>query len=391
MSHNILYLDSAQGYFGGGQVSLLELVRRVEPFSNNNYHPIVVVSEKGNLSKQLAHNGIEHYVIEIPSLFSFPPTKIFNSLRAINHIIKKFRIALIHANSSRSAIYGALLPTYNKIPLIWHVRIPHRDKLFIDNILLRVSDAVIAVSDAVVKNRFSRRNASYKNKIHTIYNGVEIPPIEDTGKRTELRRTLRQHYTINEDDIVICTIGRLSPEKGMEYLIKAIALNKKLRDNTKVRLLIVGEGTPAHINSLKNLTSSFRLNHKVIFAGFVEDIYSAIVMSDIYCLPSLTEGFNRTLIETMATGLVPVIATEVGGNPEAITNGINGILIPPRNINALAEKILYLTNNPEKAKELSSAARNTVREKFSIEKNVSLTIELYEKILSNKNHYEISN
>jgi glycosyltransferase involved in cell wall biosynthesis len=102
---------------------------------------------------------------------------------------------------------------------------------------------------------------------------------------------------------------------------------------------------------------------------------------DIFCLPSLTEGFNRSLLEAMACSL-PVVATNVGGNVEIVQDGVNGLLVPPRNSDALASAITELMEDRQKAQKMGLEGRRLVEENFSIEKNVMRIENLYEEIIS---------
>ena len=114
--------------------------------------------------------------------------------------------------------------------------------------------------------------------------------------------------------------------------------------------------------------------------GFYKDIPQILKCMDVYCLPSLSEGFNRSLLEAMACGL-PVIATRVGGNIEIVQDGVNGLLVPPSNSERLADAIAELLRDREKARNMGFEGRRIVEENFSIEKNVEKIEAQYLQIL----------
>jgi glycosyltransferase involved in cell wall biosynthesis len=253
---------------------------------------------------------------------------------------------------------------------VWHARIASRDVL-LDNFLVKNTSRIIAVSQAV-KKRFSGLG---EKKVSIIYNGVDIKKFIPGFRNS----TLADKFGINKKDCVVSVVGRFSPEKGHRYLVGAVELIKNEIPNLKI--LMIGTGNSESTNNLKREIKRSGTGSNFIFTGFTDNTAEMLKLSDMFCLPSLSEGFSRSLLEAMACGL-PVIATSVGGNAEIVKNGVNGILVPPKNPDALAEAIKELSGSREKAGRMGSEARKLTEEKFSIEGNSGKTENLYEEIIN---------
>jgi len=154
-------------------------------------------------------------------------------------------------------------------------------------------------------------------------------------------------------------------------------LKKKYRD---IKLLVLGEGKDK--NKLEVQIRDFNLEKNIFLLGRKENVSDHLNASDVFVMPSLWEGLPLALLEAMICGL-PVVATNVGGVPEVITDGKNGFLVEPKNSLILAKKIEYLLNlEPERRKKMGLEGKKIVEEKFSLEKMVKNYENLYEESLS---------
>lgn len=158
-----------------------------------------------------------------------------------------------------------------------------------------------------------------------------------------------------EKDWEIITVAMLFPIKGLSYLIRAM---RHLKHN---RLLIIGDGPER--KKLESLSSSLELSDRVCFQGGVDHrlVWDYLQRAKVFVLPSISEGCPRVLVEAMAVGL-PIVATRVGGIPEVITNGVNGLLVPPRNEKALAEAIREILLDETYWKEISSENKKIIKD-----------------------------
>jgi glycosyltransferase involved in cell wall biosynthesis len=223
---------------------------------------------------------------------------------------------------------------------------------------------IIAISRAVADDliRLNRVPAAFVTVIHS---GVEAPePIPGS----EILAPGRQP--------VIGTAGPLEASKGLPFFLGAAA--RVARERPDCEFLVGGAGPEEH--NLRRLARSLDLTGQVTFAPNLFDFGAAIDAMDIFCLPSLQQGLGVTMLEAMARGK-PVIATGVGGTAGIVTDGVTGLVVPPSDSERLADRILELLREPERARALGEAGRQVVREQFRIDYMVGETARLYREIV----------
>jgi glycosyltransferase involved in cell wall biosynthesis len=183
---------------------------------------------------------------------------------------------------------------------------------------------------------------------------------------------------------VVTVVSRLNRMKGLEqFLESAAAIRTRVPD---ARFLIVGKTSPndrPYLSVLTGLAERLGLSDCVVFAGLRTDVPQLLASDTVSVMPSLNEALSNVLLESMAAG-VPVVATRVGGTPEAIEHGVNGLLVPAADPGALANAICHLLAEPEMARRLGRAARESINERFSIDRMVSATEELYLSLLDRR-------
>jgi len=207
-------------------------------------------------------------------------------------------------------------------------------------------------------------------RIYTIYNGIPISNF--------LRKRI-----INENVRNIVAVGRLEQQKDYPNLLSAISIlkNRLLANGMPlINVNIVGNGSLE--SELRNLTSKMGLSDIVNFLGIRNDIPELLMSSDIYVMASEWEGLSISLIEALASG-IPIVATNAGSNSEIVDNGVNGIIVPTKNPEALSEAIYSLILNKELRQRFSIEAQNKAKI-FSIEQCAENHIRMYEEILNGK-------
>ncbi len=183
-----------------------------------------------------------------------------------------------------------------------------------------------------------------------------------------------------KDEITILTVARLVKEKGIDYGIFAISKLIKLNPKINLKYLIVGNGPLK--DYLKRIVKDLNLQNIVKFLGWMrqDEIVKLMVKSDIFLLPSVSEAFGVVLLEAQAVGL-PIVATNVGGIPEAIVNGKSGFLVPKRDIDALAKRLKYLIEHPELWPKMGRFGRKIIESKYNIKKLNRQLIKVYKNLL----------
>ncbi len=241
----------------------------------------------------------------------------------------------------------------------------------------RFMSAVIVVAQNLIKP-FNKGYFFNKENIFYIPNGVDVDRFSLSINEENIQN-LREKYQINKEDRVLFTAGRLEKEKGIQCTIKS--LPKIITHTPKIKLMIVGDGI--YKDELKKLVRKLKIEDFVIFCGFIEreSLPAYYNLCDVFLMSTCCyEGFPLVIAEAMACSK-PIIASKIGGIPSVIDDGINGILIPPGDVNALVQKIIFLLKNKELREKLAENAREKVEKEFNQKKMVSNTIEIFEKCI----------
>ena len=363
----ILFVANAGEMYGGGQVSFYHLIRDLD---RQEFEPFIICPGEGSLVEAFKQIGIHPTIIPMRALRLGQVFSMIKTVQAITCLIKEKRIELIHCNGSRSAIYSGFASFFTHRPLISHIRIPYSDG-WVDRLIAFFSKRIVVVSKAVAQ-RFSWLN---NRKVQLIYNGVDLDVLSPQCKES----ANPQRFFVKKEDQVIGVVGRLSPEKGHDILIQA--LPRIIKNTPRVRVLLVGEGDAKYKDFLQDRIKNEDLQEVFIFTGHIIKMEEVMGIIDILCLPSISEGFNRSLLEAMACG-IPVVATKVGGNSEAVEDQGQGLLVPYGDAEALGDAIIDLLKDQDKAQKMGQAGRKRVEQFFSIQRNVDQTQKLYRSILN---------
>lgn len=276
----------------------------------------------------------------------------------IYRIVKKHHPDIIHTHGYKTNVLGFLVAKLFGIPIVTTVHGFYSNKMKTE-ILLRLSlmllrhfDRIIVVSDQI-KAELERAQVSSK-KMRLIKN---VPFIE-TKENLASASTFREEFGIPFNAKLIGFVGRLEPVKDCSLFIKTIP--RVIKSNPDSHFVVVGDGSER--KSLESLVTELCIENRVSFCGFRDDTMNVFQSLDLYVLPSINEGIPLAMLEAMSHG-VPVVATRVGGIPEVIKDKVNGILVPPKNIEALAESIVESLSNPnETAKRILEAKKTIINE-----------------------------
>lgn len=346
--------------FGGAQRYVYDLALEAK---NRGFEVSVLLGGKGSLSDKLLGVGVR--VVEIPSLerdVSF--TKEVQTFLEIKKVLEKERPDIFHINSSKMGGLGALAGRIVGIKKIiftahgWAFNEPRPEwqKIFIRFLVwltILLSHKTISVSEKTKKDVSDL--PFLKNKLSVIYNGVR--DFELTGRSEKI-------FTVG-------AISELHRIKGLDILLDAW---KKFMKGRDVRLVIIGDGEERQ--NLVNMAKNMGISSSVIFKGFVENARSFLSEFDIFVIPSRSEAMPYALLEA-GFAKRPVIATEIGGIPEVIENGLNGILVKPEDSETLFSSLTLLAGDQSLRERLGGNLKETIKEKFSFEKMAEETFKLY--------------
>jgi len=233
------------------------------------------------------------------------------------------------------------------------------------------ADKIITVSKAIKK--ILVKNGIPEGRIEVVYSGVELKSREAD--------CLKKEFNLSEKDFIVGNVAALTHQKDHKTLLKAVSL--LVRNNENLKFFIIGEGV-LH-NGLVKLSKELGISEDVIFTGFRNDVANFYSLFGIFVSSSAWEGLGTSILDAMLSG-VPVVATAVGGIPEIIEDGVDGFLVPHLNPLKMSEKIDALIKNAALREKFS---QNGIRKamKFSVEKMVSGSLEVYKKLINEKNSH----
>lgn len=395
--YNILYLDSGSG-IGGGQRSLLLLLKMLD---KERWKPYVGCLGESPFALEVGKTDAHVVPLSLPEAHNksdkvkrFTIQDLLNDFRQLqvilqlNKAVRQYRIALIHANSLSVALLGGVVAKWNRIPILMHKRYATSYGI-LDKICEKLLHRVILVSEA------TRWNFASETKQTLIYNGVDLDAFQASQAEVEKLRT--ELFPANDKTVkdaessksplLVGVVTRITPEKGIHFLVRAMAKLKEsvLNDSFDVKLVIVGgpyfQKDHEYMTSLKQEATDLGVEDSIIFTGFLSDTRVVTSLLDIVLVPSIIpEACPRTIIEAMAVGK-PVIATPLGGSKELVTPE-TGILVQPENAEDIASAITKLATNQSRLFGMGKVARQRAEQLFSCEKNTTLTEAVYTALLT---------
>lgn len=237
-----------------------------------------------------------------------------------------------------------------------------------------MADAFTTVSERTLDFAVAHEGVIRK-RATVIPNGIDLAPWDAMPEKALARKEM----DIPASAKVIATLGRLHEQKGHVHLLEAA--KKLIPEHPDALFLIAGYG-PLR-GQLENLAQELGIQKHVRFLGYRSDVTRILAAADIFALPSLWEGMSNALLEAMAAGK-PVVATDIDGNLEQVVSGETGLLVPPGNVESLANALTELCGNPGKAEAMGQCGRRRVETVFPVERMTSTTLDLYARLLETK-------
>jgi len=295
------------------------------------------------------------------------------TLPAMLRLVDAKRIDILHMHGYGATTFGRMAAARRGIPTILHEHANLTDtpwfQKIADRLLEPVTDIALAVSrttaDFVVGARQIR-----PSKVKVVYLGV--PMEEFSRERTPAEMAdARRELGIAEGEFAVGTVTRLHDSKGNSYLVDAAA--RVVRERPGTRFFLVGEGPL--LGDLQAQAARLALGDRFVFAGFRRDVAATLSAFDLSVFPSLWEGTPITAFEALAMGK-PIVSTDADGLLDILTGDRDAVIVPTRNADALADKIVWAIDHPEERARLSAAARETGR-KYDIAAFVRKMEQLY--------------
>jgi glycosyltransferase involved in cell wall biosynthesis len=358
---------------GGGQMHVLLLSKYLQ---RKNIEVAIATEATGWLVEQSQTLEIPTYAIAISNKITW------QSFQNIYQLLKSQKFDVIHTHGGTAGFWGRLVAAslQNKPKIIHTYHGLHylntaqtkspqqkiKTAIFqkIDQLLLQITDQIICVCRSDYEKAIAAKVAS-PSKTSIVYNGIEI----DKFSYPLNKETARKIFDTAPTEFIFGNVGRLHEQKGHKYLLPAFA---KVAD--RARLLIIGDGDLK--NELIKLADDLQISDRITFLGVRFDIYEFLSAIDVFVMSSLWEGQPIALLEALAIGK-PCIVSDVDGIPEIITDGVNGLLVSPQNIEQLAQAMSQAINNPEMLKNIAGAGASTISQKFLAQNMANAIANIY--------------
>lgn len=326
-------------------------------------HKAVVVSCGGELVSELKKRGVKHYLLDIHRKL---PLNLFKNIRELVNIIRQENIDIVHARSRAPAWAGYFAARRTNIPFVTTCHGYYSTHLF--SSVMGWGKLVIVPSQIIGRHQMEDFGVPF-SRIRYIPRSVNLDRFKFKGPQDKSR-----------SEFIVGIIGRITPLKGHIYFLRA--MSKVMRNIPDVKIWIVGEtsrGKERYREEVDVLVKHMNLSSSVEFLGRQRDIPHILHQLNLLVVPTITEeAFGRVIIEAQAAG-VPVVATRVGGIVDIIDDGVNGLLVPAKDIQAMSEAIIKILRDIKLAKNLAVCGRKSVEKKFTLKQMVDSTLKVYQE------------
>lgn len=337
---------------------------------------VICLDEPGLWAKQLRACGISVYCMwRQPGLDVAIPVKLARHFH-------RHRARIIHAHQCTSWFYAALSRLIYPSPRLlleehgrFFPELENKKRVLVNKVLIKkLTHRFVAVSGDV-RTRLQNYEGLIHSQIEVIYNGVKPGPVKFQDHRNDIRR----EFGFAPDSFVIGSVGRFDPIKNLPMFINSLARARQICPSIKG--FLVGDGRV--FNDAIELVDRLRLTDSVVFTGFREDARELVQCMDLFILSSFSEGTSMALLEAMAAG-VSVAVTDVGGNPEIVSKGRTGWVVPSDSVADLTAAILDAIGNPAKRAEYAEAGRQRFEECFTFDRMIENYCRIYSEMLESK-------
>ena len=297
-------------------------------------------------------------------------------------LLRKNKIDLLHSHSPYPAIIGKVISRFAGVSALVHTEhnlLPSYNPVtrLLHRLTTPMTRATIAVSEEVRRTIVDTRLPKPRN-LRVVYGGI------DPKSMTTLAdpKVTRARFGIPDDHFVIGNVAHLRSQKGYGFFLQAAKIILD-RHPTTTFVIVGREKEAGYQSSLERQAEELGIKERVVFTGFQPDSLNIMATFDLLLMSSLYEGLPVALMEAMAQGK-PIVLTSVGGVREAVEDGVEGFLVPPRDPAALAERALTLIGDDALRERMGGHARQTVLRKFTVDRMVRETEEVYEEVLGER-------
>ena len=358
-------------------------ISTVQGLLKQNHEVDLIVGGESDFTYLEEHNGINHFVV--PELKrDINPFYDVVAFWKIRDIIKKNKYDIVHTHTAKAGILGRFAAWVTRTPTIIHTLhgvtfhdflnpLTKRFYIWLERITGCFTDVFITVGDDLKKTYINNKIGQVEKYV-TIRSGMEIDKFSQAGNgNKDLNLFENQQFKLADRRVMIGTVARLEHRKGHIYLLKTAS--KIIKQFPNAKFFIVGDGF--YREQLEEEAQRLGLTKNVQFLGFRKDIHNLLSSFDIFILTSLWEGLPRVLVQAAAAGK-PIVTFDVQGANEVVKNGVNGFVVPVKDVEMLTRKIIYLIENPGVAIDMGGTGRRIVGDSWDSQKMIQEISELYD-------------
>lgn len=370
--------ERATRYYGGAFKDLQTILTHLD---RERFLPEMLLTGDESAREVFEAQGVQVLACPLPSWrkgWSFPlvPLALF---RLVKILIRR-GVDLVHINGGYNDVpYVAMAAKLAGVPSVFTVRGLRELEEKSGKYKFQWADCLVLCARAM-EDEIARQRLVPLDRVRTIYAGIDVEAFRRTA-HNDGARDVRREFGILPDAPVVGVVANLSPIKGYEELIAALALVAQKVEG--LRCLCVGGADSVYRGTLKRLVEESGLERCLIFAGYQQMVVPFYDAMDILVLPSRSEAFPLVLLEAMALAK-PVVATDVGGIPEAVVDGVTGLLVPPRDPSRLAGAILRLLRDRSARVEMGLAGYAHVVRHFSLKAQMAALDSLYTELVDGR-------
>jgi len=370
---HVLFIIDELWEMGGAERVLLKMIRLLP---RDKFRCTLLTFKVREGIDELKTIGCPLWVLPLGRTYNW---NAFRAARQMRRFIRRQQVAIVHTFFETSDLWGALVARLSGCPVVVSSRrdlgiLRSAKHHFAYKLFRGLYDRVLTVSPQV-RDFCIQTDGLNPKKVLTLFNGLEMGPILAAPSR----ELTRWQNAIRDDLPVIITVANIRRVKGIDVLVRAAQVVCSRYPQALV--LVIGEPSePDYCDELKETVLSLGLQSNFRFMGSRADVISLLRMSDVFCLPSRSEGFSNALLEAMACRL-PCVATDVGGNREAIEDGQSGFIVASEDSQEMARRILALLDNRALATAMGCRAEAVIRKKFTAEAMMTNLIEIYNGLL----------
>lgn len=366
------------------------LLLRQLKFLKREGFEILVVCSRGEWTDEIRDEGINIETIKIKRRIS--PISDLLTLFKLLFYFEEQEFDVVHTHTPKAALLGQMAAKLAGVPIIINTIhgyyfnentgfLKRRFFILIEKISGLFSDLIFFQSKEDMETCVRERIAN-SSKIRFLGNGINLKQFSPQRFPSDFIEKKKRNLGLNPGLKIVGMVGRLVKEKGYSELFQAF--KKVLEKFPQTLLLVIGPLDPEKRDSLNpEIVKKYKIGDKVKFLGLCKDIEEIYPLMDIFVLPSWREGFPRSVLEASAMGK-PVIATNIRGCREAVENGKTGLLVPVKNPEKLAQAIIYLLENPEKAEEMGRNGKEKAQKEFDENQIFDRINKEYQRLIKEK-------